>query len=374
MKLLESDLKILRSLLDHGQMTTRQISLGVGRSDSSVRRRMRQLDSNGFAVDLGRERVCDLKLYALGPRGLEAMAEERQVPVALLPVSTKPPAGYLSVLEPHRRLVTDIRIAAHHWARLPSCPIRISCSRHEGHLSSNPQRRASKSRWEQFLLGWNLPDPLDPTERLGCIPDAMFVLCPRDHLDQQMSCFIEADRGTEQIENGPIWAKFRGYLAVWLSGAFRQVSERPDLSPTGMRVLFVLAKRSRWRIKAMRLALLKFLDYASKHVGDTRFRDETFLRQFANVFRFALAPELLAPETDFFQTPVWETVGKSREGSTQRSKVPLFRGAPQSGLKSVEEPTTSGSTAIFACTNDRREGEMARNTATSTHSQMECTP
>lgn len=337
MGLIETDLKILRMLMDHGQLTTRQLALVVGRKESSLRRRMRQLVPQHYIVDLGRERVCDLKLYALGPRGLEAMAQEQGLPLKLLPVATKPPSGYSSTLEPHRRLVADIRIAAHRWAQQPECPIRISCSRHEGHLSSDSKRRASKSRWDRFLVGWELADPLEPGERLGCIPDAQLVLSPKGFPLKQMSCFIEADRGTEQIQNGKIWDKFRGYFAAWLAGIYGRVPERPELSPSGMRVLFVVAERSAWRISAMRLALSKFVDDASNRLGSDRPKGKTSLRQFADVFRFALARELLAWETDFFQTPVWETA--------KGSKVPLFRGAPRTVDVETERVVSDGQAA-----------------------------
>ncbi len=318
MRLLESDLRILRALLDHGQLSTSQVAREVGRSEGSIRRRMRgHLVAGRYVLDLGRLRVCDQKLYALGVEGLAAMAVERQVGVDLLPVSPRPPRGYSSVLQPHRRLVADIRIAAHVATREPSCPVTLRASFHDGQLSTTPERRKSKSRWDKFLLGWSVDNPLSPGERCSCIPDAMLVLSPVGQPETQISCFIEADRGTEHIAGGPIWKKLVCYFAIWMRQVFREVPERPELRPSGMRVLFVLAERSRWRIKAMRQALGQFIAEASAILGDSA-GEKTPLRQFAGVFRFTLDEALLAPDTDFFLSPIWETASGER--------VPLFRG------------------------------------------------
>ena len=234
------DTDLVQFLYRFRYLRSGQLAKLCGRSNQSVRRRMRELVRLKFVVGLERAPMEEMA-YTLGPDGYQLIADALKVEVKDLAFS-RAAAKAESLFWRHSLLVNNTHVDLHMAAENHSEFILHDVI-HEFQLA-DPR---AKEKHKKFLLFEKLKEG-DRTHSFR--PDCLFVVYGETGgLGNSMALFLEADRGSEAI--GRIESKYEAYRLYYERGLYHQ-----NFETIGMRCLFVLnGVKGKGRIISMRRRL-----------------------------------------------------------------------------------------------------------------------
>ena len=234
----ERDVSILRLVRDHRFINTEQIHALVGGSQHNVTERLSRLFHHGYLDRPAHQRELRAEgyrvmVYALTPKGAQAMAQPSGEPVVVSPHLNEDNRTAKRSYLAHTLMVSQFRVC-----------LELACrARPDLHLT---QWRVSDRPLARVFVG---------LERVAVIPDAHFVIEAAD--GRAAHFFLEADRGT--MSQGRFLSKLQSYWQL-------RASTLNNSIPRAFRVLTIAQSKRR-----MENLLATATDADPRHTGSRMF-------------------------------------------------------------------------------------------------------